>query len=450
MELPEAFKENITNQLGKESNLFFEALDKPSPISIRLNSKKATDSVINGSNQVKWHTEGRYLDTRPIFTLDPLFQGGAYYVQEASSMFLKEVFSQIENRKEPIKVLDMCAAPGGKSSLIADLLGPEDILVVNEAIKSRISILKENLQKWGYENVIYVNQDPETFADLEGFFDVVLVDAPCSGEGLFRKDPDAANHWSTEAVKMCSLRQQRILSAAAMLVKKEGVLIYSTCTYNPSENQENVNWLCRTLDFEKIDIKVKKEWNLSQSAEGIQFYPHKNEGEGFFIAAMRQNTNERNNLKARVNMHMLNFGQEDKIKPWVRPDIYEKYSFFAKQDGGIVALTESLLPAYGVIFKALSKRSSGFELGVLKGKDLVPSPSFALSSFLHNDITKVEINLETALLFFKRETFELEGAQNGWILLTYQNVNLGFVKKIDGRINNYWPTEWRVRMEIQQ
>ncbi len=450
MQLPEAFIANIKEKLGNESEAFLSALDKVSPTSIRLNSIKSPVGLFEtDTEEVPWNSEGRYLKQRPVFTLDPLFHGGAYYVQEASSMFLKHVFNETVNRYDPIYVLDMCAAPGGKSTLMADLLGEDDLLVVNDVIRTRVTVLKENLQKWGFENIVFCNQDPETFADLEGFFDVVLVDAPCSGEGLFRKDKGAVNEWSTDNVKLCSLRQQRVLSAAGLLVKPGGVLIYATCTYNSLENDNNVDWMCRTLEFEKIDVAVPTEWQIEKTTSGYQFYPHKTKGEGFYISAMRQKGTQQKYVKARVKLQNLSYKQRDIIEPWIKADVFDDFDYFLKNDGAVIALRKSLLAAYGSVFKAIFKRSSGFEIGVVKGQDLVPSHAFAYSNLIHEQVVFENLDKENALKFLKKEAFDLKTETDGWIHIKHQNIGLGFVKKIGDRVNNYLPTEWRIRMEIE-
>ncbi len=450
MQLPEAFIASIKEKLGDESEAFLSALDEISPTSIRLNSIKSPPGFFEtDTEKVPWNTEGRYLKERPIFTLDPLFHGGAYYVQEASSMFLKHIFNETVNRYDPIYVLDMCAAPGGKSTLMADLLGEDDLLVVNDVIRTRVTILKENLQKWGFENIIFCNQDPETFADLEGFFDVVLVDAPCSGEGLFRKDKGAVNEWSAHNVKLCSLRQQRVLSAAGLLVKPGGVLIYATCTYNSLENDNNVDWMCRTLEFEKIDVAVPEEWQIQKTSSGYQFYPHKIRGEGFYISALRQKGNQQKFVKARVKLQNLSFKQRDIIEPWIKADVFDDFDYFLKNDGAVIALRKSLSAAYGSVFKAIFKRSSGFEIGVIKGQDLVPSHAFAFSNLINENVTFENLDRENALKFLKKESFVLNTKTDGWIHIKHQNIGLGFVKKIGDRVNNYLPTEWRIRMEIE-
>ncbi|MCP9770011.1 RNA methyltransferase [Lacihabitans sp. LS3-19] len=450
MTLPEKFIENMQTRLGEALPDFQKALDTVPPVSIRFNPAKSTQkTVLEIEETIPWSENGRYLKSRPVFTLDPAFHAGAYYVQEASSMFLEHVFKQVVHRKGPIKVLDLCAAPGGKTTLLASLLGKDDFLVANEVVKNRLGILKENLSKWGFNNLIISNQDPETFSDLEGFFDVVLVDAPCSGEGMFRKDLNARNEWSEAHVQMCSARQRRILSAAAMLVAPNGVLIYSTCTFNEHENHDNVKWLNRTLDFETLKIETPDEWNIEEKENGFQFFPHRNKGEGFFIATMKNLSREARFVKGKPDFNRLKREQRALLEAWIKPEVFSELEFYYKNDGNIIAMRTALLGQYGSVLRALSKRSSGFEIGIFKGKDFVPSHAFALSDMVSGSIKRLELEEKEALKFLKKENFDFEEGENGWLLVTYGNLGLGWIKKIGDRMNNYLPTEWRIRMEVE-
>lgn len=435
----------MQEQLGTEYPDFEAALQTETPISVRLNPAKAYVNP-DWTEHIPWTKYGYYLPERPVFTLDPAFHAGAYYVQEASSMVIEEIMKQHAPQNGPLKVLDLCAAPGGKTTHLASLLGPDDLLVANEVIKGRVGILRENLMKWGYPNVIVSQQDPETFADLEGFFDVVLVDAPCSGEGMFRKTPEATSEWSENSVELCSSRQKRILSAAAMLVAPNGLLLYSTCTYNRSENQDNAHWLTRTLDFEVLDIPVPEAWGVVQANPGLQFYPHRLKGEGFYIAAFRNKGRDERFVKSRPQLSRLSRQLTEQVKTWVNA---EEYEFFQKNDGGIVVLKSDLMPAIGSVLKALQKRSSGLELGHFKGKDFVPSHALALSTLLPAETPSVDLNERQALLFLKKEPFELPTAASGWIAMKYKNLSLGWAKAVGPRFNNYLPTDWRIRMKLE-
>jgi 16S rRNA C967 or C1407 C5-methylase (RsmB/RsmF family)/NOL1/NOP2/fmu family ribosome biogenesis protein len=450
MKLPEAFETNMSQILGNEYPDFVAALDEASPVSVRLNPKKKTEqSALEVEGNVLWANDGRYLIKKPVFTEDPAFHAGAYCVQDASSMFLGHILDKIVDRRRPIRVLDLCASKGEQTTLLASILGEKDLLVANEIVKGRLAILKENILKWGFSNIIVSSHDPETFADLEGFFDVVLVNPPSSAEGLFRKDSSVANEWSEANVQMHATRQKRILSAAAMLVAPKGVLIYSTSTYNTSENQENVQWLNRTLDFETMDLEVSETWGITKSENCFQFFPHKTKGEGFFIAAMKNLSRDAKFVKGKPDLNRLRREQRAILKDWFRPEIFEDLEFLYKNDGNIVAIRTALLADYGSVLRALAKRSSGIEIGIFKGKDFVPSHAFALSDMISDDVERLEVPASEALKFLKKENFEFSTGKDGWLLITYGGLPLGWVKKIGDRINNYLPAEWRIRMDSE-
>lgn len=450
MNLPEKFSANLKNILGDTYGEFEKALGTDSPVSVRLNPAKPFKPSFPLGDTVPWASQGFYLENRPVFTLDPAFHAGAYYVQEASSMVIEHILKNHAPATRSLKVLDLCAAPGGKTTHLASLLSEDDLLVANEVIKSRVGILKENLLKWGFPNVIIVNQDPETFADLEGFFDIVLTDAPCSGEGMFRKTPEAVNEWSEENVLMCAARQKRILSAAAMLVAPGGLLIYSTCTYNATENQENAQWLTRTLDFEPVEIHTPEEWGVTSAHPGLQFFPHKTRGEGFYVAAFRNKSRDERYVKGKPNIPRLPRKQAELLSRWIRPGVYESFEYFLKNDGGIVAIKQSLLNETGSVLRALQKRSSGLEIGHFKGNDFIPSHALALSGIVSGSVQHVDLPERDALLYLKKEPFALPEHSNGWTLITYQNLGLGWAKIIGDRVNNYLPTEWRIRMKLEE
>src|SRR5688572_13773005 len=288
--LPKEFEDTLRGKLGESFDHFLNSLQQPSPVSIRHNPYKPFN--LEGE-QIAWSKYGKYLRERPVFTLDPAIHAGAYYVQEASSMFLEQAITQAVDLTKPLRVLDLCAAPGGKSTHLLSLLNQESLLISNEVIRSRASILSENIQKWGHQNVIITNNDPEDFSKLEGFFDVIVVDAPCSGEGLFRKDPDAMQEWSLANVDLCCKRQRRILADIWPALKTKGVLVYSTCTFNEQENEENLQWLQKQNDVEGVSLTIDKDWGIETvqvgKLKGYRCYPHKVKGEGFFLSAIRKN-----------------------------------------------------------------------------------------------------------------------------------------------------------------
>ncbi len=444
--LPLPFQNQMQNILKADYQAFIDSLQMPPSVSIRLNPYKKTDKI-SFNEPVKWCDNGYYLENRPVFTLDPLFHAGAYYVQEASSMFIAEAIRQTVDLSKPLKVLDLCAAPGGKTTLLASLLNENSVLLANEAIKNRVGVLKENLEKWGFTNYIVSNHDAEELGNLEGFFDIVLVDAPCSGEGLFRKDPKAIEEWSEANVQLCSARQKRILQAAAHLVASEGILLYSTCTYNEEENQKNLKWMTQRFDFEQVSLSLPAEWGIVERGGGYHFFPHKLKGEGFFLSIFRKEKTHQAIFSGKIRLNHVRKRHTAIINEWIAKP--EDFEFFMKPDNSIVAIPENLQNEYATILRSTEKRSSGIEIGIFKGEDFIPSHSLALSTMVAQNLPAVELSKEEALLFLKKENLKLDKATNGWLLARYEGLNLGWMKGIGDRINNYLPKDWRIRMEIE-
>ena len=296
MELPASFIDYTRALLGDEEyDKLAVALQQEPPVSIRLNQLKINHSL---SDKVPWSSEGFYLEERLTFTFDPLFHAGCYYVQEASSMFVEQVLRQYITG--PVKMLDLCAAPGGKSTHARSVLPEGSLLVANEVIRNRSQILAENLTKWGHPDVVVTNNDPADFSALLSFFDVILTDVPCSGEGMFRKDPVAVEEWSPENVEICWQRQRRIIADIWDALKPGGILIYSTCTFNTKEDEENARWIQQEYGGEPLTVQVQENWNITgdllsdkgdhskSSIPVYHFFPHKTKGEGFFLVAFRK------------------------------------------------------------------------------------------------------------------------------------------------------------------
>jgi 16S rRNA C967 or C1407 C5-methylase (RsmB/RsmF family) len=284
--LPDAFVDNILFLYPKEAGYFFEALTLAPQTSIRLNKSKKV-VAFKDAKSVPWCNLGSTLADRPAFTEDPLWHAGAYYVQESSSMFLNALVQAIvKDMPEPI-VLDLCAAPGGKTTTLLDALPDSALVVANEIIKSRVNVLQENLIKWGKPNVVIANNDPKHFQKLPAFFDIILVDAPCSGEGLWRRDEQAMEEWSMEHVQLCQTRQTRINHDIIASLKPGGVFIYSTCTFNQFENENQVALLCQTYGLIPKKIKFPADWPLTTNDDyQFKFLPHKVPGEGLFVAVL--------------------------------------------------------------------------------------------------------------------------------------------------------------------
>ncbi|WP_080054264.1 methyltransferase RsmF C-terminal domain-like protein [Spirosoma aerolatum] len=457
-DLPSAFRDQMQAQLGSEFADFQQVLTRPAPVSIRLNPRKPVYDTTD-LNPIPWCNDkgpiqGFYLAERPSFTLDPLFQAGAYYVQEASSMLLYEALKQSVKLSRPLRVLDLCAAPGGKSTLLASALSVDSLLVCNEVIRSRVSVLRENLDKWGYSNVVVTNHDPEDMTNLSGFFDVVVVDAPCSGEGLFRKDPDAIQEWSEASVQLCSARQKRILDAAIPLLDERGILIYSTCTYNDSENLDNVRYLTEN-GFRNRPLILPADWQIVEkyvdNSVGYQCYPHRVQGEGFFISVFQKMT-----FTASVKLDARTFRSIRALRPretstamkWLEHPA--NFSFWEKPNGDVMALPKSLEKTFLFLDSALRNKGFGLEMGQFKGQDFIPSHALALSTDCNQNLPAIELSKENALRYFKKENLVFDEPVKGWLLARYKGLNLGWVKGVGNRVNNYLPKDWRIRMDIKE
>lgn len=444
MQLPKDFIENIKPLLQEEFNLFTDALNNDTPISIRVNDKLDFQP---STKKVAWCKNGYYLAERPLFTADPLHHAGAYYVQEASSMFLGEVLRQLVAPKSI--VLDLSAAPGGKSTHISQHLNHQGFLVSNEIIRSRANILMENSIKWGNPNIMVTNNTPSDFGKLGELFDVVVVDAPCSGEGMFRKNHDAINEWSRENVAMCAMRQRDIITDVWDSLKQDGILIYSTCTYNREENEENIQWIENELGASFISIDTEEFSEITATKKGYRFFPHKTKGEGFFIAALRKNSEapklKFNKKKSKPSITKLK--EQSQYEKMLLQT--EKFLFFEKGNS-IFALDKTYEDLANILLEKLKILHIGIKLGEKKRDSFIPDISLALSKQINRaNFTEHEIDKPTALQYLHRDSIQLpDDTPKGIILLTYQSVPIGWIKNLGNRSNNLYPQEWRIRMDI--
>lgn len=427
---------------------FLEALESPSPVSLQMHPHKAS-SQLQSSSQVPWYAQGRYLAERPVFTLDPAFHAGAYYVQEAASMFIGYLAEQLLPKKRPWRILDLCAAPGGKSCQLAAIAPPGSLLISNEIIKNRQQILRYNIAKWGYDQCWTSSLDPSRFSSLIGFFDLVLVDAPCSGEGLFRKDEAAREEWSAQAVDFCSLRQDRILREAAPLVKEGGLLLYSTCTYNRKENEQQALLLEQELGFQITQPTIPNEWNIEAQGPGYRFFPHRLASEGFYALAAIQRQNKapvKYKSKALLHWQLLDKSAAALVTPWLKNG--QAYAFYQDSKGLIYALHQDRIEDAGILAAALGQIDLGFPVGTLKGKQLVPAPELAFHLALAEEIPSFSVDKSTALQLLKCELPPLPQLEKGRYLVTYEGLGLLWINAIGHRYNNNYPSAWRIRMQL--
>ncbi len=373
---------------------YLESFEEPVPVSIRLNPKQAQGHQVVDGEPVGWCPNGYYLKTRPNFTMDPLLHAGCYYVQEAASMFLDEILRQV-----PVghcrTALDLCAAPGGKSTLLRSVLPADCVLFSNEPIRSRASILLENVQKWGYDNHYVTNVYPETYRKSKLKFDLILCDVPCSGEGMFRKDEATIREWSPQHVEKCRQLQRDIVADAWSCLNVGGLLIYSTCTFNIKENEENVRWMLGEFDDAAIvPINTKPEWQITGSLlEGFhepvyRFIPGITRGEGLFMCVLRK-------------------GQEQAVHTEETGNPRKKNKKSA--DGGP-------------------------QLPILERMPL------------HTDGPIVELSYSQAIAFLRHEALVLPAdTPRGMVEVSFMGHPLGMMKNIGTRANNLYPKEWKIK-----
>lgn len=398
------------------------------------------------AEKIGWTETGYYLETRPSFTFDPLFHAGTYYVQEASSMFLEQALKQTVDLSKPLRVLDLCAAPGGKSTHIQSLISAESLLVSNEVIRSRANILKDNIIKWGCENVVVTNNDPKEFAKLEGYFDVIVVDAPCSGSGLFRRDPEAIEEWSENNVQLCSQRQQRILADVWPALKQDGILIYSTCSYSKEEDEEIVSWLLNNLSIANCPLSIEKDWGIIESSGGYRFWPDKVKGEGFFIAAFQKKEGESEaNIKIKQKPTAATKNEITVVDKWMETADFH----FVKHENTVYAWPLLLANDMAYLLNQLRVIYSGILAGELMRDKLVPDHALAMSNRVTAGIDKVELSREEAIRFLQRKDLQLPDAPKGWQLASFDGHPLGWMNVLGNRINNYYPKELRILKEEQ-
>jgi len=420
---------SVIDHLSIDSVAFLESLSLPHQTTIRRHALKSDSKHFHGLDTVPWCDRGYTLNERPRFNQEPSFLSGEYYVQESSSMFLHYVLSQL-NLPESSIILDACAAPGGKSTIVLDHMKGKGTLISNEVIRSRAKVLSENLVKWGYHNYIITNSDLSKFSDSE-LFDLVLVDAPCSGEGLFRRDPNAMGHWSLDHVKHCSLRQKRILKDSIKLIKAGGYLIYSTCTYNRQENEEQIQWLIEEHGFEYQFISFPEDWNIQQSELGLRFFPHLIKGEGLFMAVLQKKGDLENQVtfqkQSNINSKVINA-----LTKWTGLDKNEHYSMF--QDG--IVLYTGHVPFE--TFKKQRIYSFGRHLGKIIHGNLRPHPHFAFCIGFGDLIQRKELGRSEIIQVINRNLVDSIG-ESGWTLLTYRNNGLYWAKTVKNKYKVQYP-----------
>jgi len=416
--------------------------------SIRVNSAKPGNLIPNSKSQIPWCSTGFYLNERPSFTFDPSFHAGCYYVQEASSMFLEQVLKQTVDLTKPLKILDLCAAPGGKSTHIHSLISRDSLLVSNDVIRSRANILKDNIIKWGCDNVMVTNNDPKDFARLENYFDVIVVDAPCSGSGLFRRDPEAIAEWSENNVQLCSQRQQRILADVWPALKKDGILVYSTCSYSKEEDEDIIDWLLNefAIHYSPLTLPVRQagihpDWGIIDTGKGYRFWPDKVKGEGFFLSVFQKKEGaDAASIRTRNKIEQASAKEMELIAKWVK----KENRVFVKNEHTVYAWPEKMQNDFDYLLQQLHVIYSGVLIGELVREKLIPDHSLAMSNIVSDLVGRVALNDGEAILYLQRKDLQLAAAEKGWQMVTHKGYALGWVNILPGRVNNYYPKSLRI------
>ena len=445
--LPERFVETMRETLGADAEKLFVALDTEPAVSIRLNPAKPAECF--DGEAVGWCKWGKYLAERPQFTLDPLLHGGAYYVQEASSQFVAHLLANHD--MEGKRVLDMCAAPGGKTTIYSTLVGRKGLVVANDISHSRAMALADNVQRWGMGNVVVTCNEPAHIGAFTHWFDVVAVDAPCSGEGMFRKMDEARSEWTASSPDVCAERQREILAEAWRVLRPGGTLIYSTCTFNSTEDEGVVEWLMSEYgeELESADrVETSEDWGVVRSDIGafqcFHFYPHKARGEGFFAAIARKcdGAIRRSMPKARRKLFQCAKTDVKELLRWV--DDASEHSFMMVGED-IYAYNSAVADAVVTLSENLSVVYSGVAMGRIFKQKLKPEHPLALYVGLNRDaVPVVDVSLEDALDYLRRNDIAAAQFEDGINVVGYKGVPIGFVKRIGARCNNMYPKDLRI------
>lgn len=438
---PPAFAERVLQDpfLGQP---LLDALASETPTSIRRNPwKQAAELPV--AESIPWSRNGFFLSERPQFTLDPLFHAGSYYPQEAGSQLLDAVLQALDLPEQAV-VLDLCAAPGGKSTLIASHLNSNGLLVSNEVIHQRAKVLKENLTKWGAPNTIVTNNDPADFARVPHTFDCIVVDAPCSGEGMFRKDHAARDEWSQNNVDLCSARQRRIVMDVWDSLKPGGFLVYSTCTFNAQENEENIAWFARELDAEIVALPLAFA-KPDRTNTGWYALPNELDTEGFYLSVLQKREGHSPRSKPVKNQQLSFVKDTAFLQPFLTP---ADWLILQWQDF-VFALPPAFQELAFQLHQQLRVIKLGTELGETTRKGLLPNEALALNPFVRsNAIPRLELTRDEALAYLHGDTFSIPGT-HGFQLMAFQQEPLGWIKHLGNRFNNLYPKEWRIRMNIK-
>lgn len=464
--LPDGFRAMIAGILGnQDADILLAALDGEPETAIRLNRRKTPSfSVYEGMTPVAWCPSAFYLARRPNFTLNPLFHAGAFYVQDASSAVYETIAASL-GFEDAVMAADLCAAPGGKTTAILNALPEGSVMLANEFIGSRANALKENLCKYGSPDVVVTNAATSRLACVKGRFNLVAVDAPCSGEGMMRKEPAARLQWSEGLISQCSRLQREIIDNAVEMLAPGGFLIYSTCTFNVSENEDNAAYIASVHGLEPVDTCLAGKHGIRPQVKGnvpcLRFMPGFARGEGLFVAvfrkegvsacgAMRDESSHKGSRSRKSRKDAKNTANvkiDTKIlslaKSWAEPSME-----IMPHGASLLGLSPAAARLLGYLPGDVRILSAGVMIGEVKGNDLVPSHQLALCPAMSCAFPEVDLTEEEAIRYLSREAISLPaGTPVGFVAVTYRGFPLGFVKNLGTRSNNLYPADYRIRIK---
>ncbi len=487
--LPKEFCERMQQFLGEDAERFFDSYQKERAYGLRYNSlkfssKDAFESIISQIkewelSQIPWCPEGYYYKSGQFPGKHPLHEAGAYYIQEPSAMSAVELLEP----KPGEKICDLCAAPGGKTTQIAAKMKGEGLVIANEYYGNRAKILSQNVERMGIANTVVLNESPEHLTQgFSAFFDRILVDAPCSGEGMFRKDPQAVCEWSLQNVELCAKRQREILCCAAEMLKPGGVLVYSTCTFAPEENEQCIAWFLEKYPEFSLDHSIvgeqyfssgRVQWiqedrfqtNLEETGNKLdgtyRLWPHKLHGEGHFAARLVKTGVGMETCKEPSEIRIASLHNEEKqnrlgkkVDNTKEKEAYQLYLKFERNNlkivleekikGKLVLFSEQLylLPVDMPDLKGWKTLRVGLHLGIYKKNRF--EPSHALAMYLHSEEVRQYVECEEPLKYLHGETFSCDSALKGWVLVCTAGLPLGWGKATNGVVKNHYPKGLRI------
>ena len=441
MNLPQAFIEQLRGLLPDEWEALVSAITTTEPsVAVRVNAARGV-GVPNGARRVPWCGQGYYLSDRPAFTFDTDWHAGHYYVQDASSMFITHAIKHLVHK--PVRYLDLCAAPGGKTTAAMQSLPQGSLVVANEIVPPRARVLVDNVIRWGHPRCVVTSNAPAHVGKLTRFFDVIATDVPCSGEGMMRKDDEAVSQWSPALVEQCAQRQREILTDVWPALRPGGLLIYSTCTYNRQENEEIADFIVSELGATSLEVPIEPDWNIhpaiGSDCYGYRFMPHRVDGEGLFMAVFRKDGDSPRqdiNIKEKTPKKCDEMG-----KNWLSaPD-----GFAIEQQGDLsIAVPQDIRREVAALRASLNVLHAGVELATIMGRKTIPHHALAMSTArVHEAFPVCEVDYPTALRYLRGESITLDGPR-GHVLVSHNGAVLGFANNLGNRANNLYPKPQRI------